>query len=183
MGPDGIERTIIEEDEIWGIGTVAERPATGEPGDLWFLVTPNGRIALTRWDGSAWINITASPPATAPTDKAVVRWDDESQLNNSGVLLDDNNALRNVERLALQQISGDVSTPANGEVWYNTISAKFRGRQNDTDVDLVGSGTVPSPTELGQVLYSIDGATFTAQTPMVGDGWLCNNNGTLLVRG
>jgi len=44
------------------------------------------------------------------------------------------------------------------------------------------SGSAPA-TSIGQVLFSVDGATFTAQQPVTttGDGWLVNVDGILLV--
>lgn len=35
--------------------------------------------------------------------------------------------------------AGDPSTPANGDVWYNSTSEKFRGRENGANADLLGS--------------------------------------------
>ncbi len=34
----------------------------------------------------------------------------------------------------------DPATPANGQLWYNSTSGKFRGRQNGASIELVGSG-------------------------------------------
>lgn len=45
------------------------------------------------------------------------------------------------------------------------------------------SAAVPPATCCGQVLYSIDGLTFSAQLPLTGNGWLQNDSGTLLVVG
>lgn len=36
--------------------------------------------------------------------------------------------------------TGDPSIPINGDVWYNSTSNKFRGRENGADVDLVDGG-------------------------------------------
>jgi len=45
-----------------------------------------------------------------------------------------------------------------------------------------GGGAMPPATEIGQVLFSEDGATFTAETPLTScEGWLVNNDGILLV--
>jgi len=47
-----------------------------------------------------------------------------------------------------------------------------------------GDGVVNySATAVGQVLYSADGATFGAETPVTGpSGWLVNNNGILIIQ-
>lgn len=45
-------------------------------------------------------------------------------------------------------------------------------------------GGLPPATQLGQVLYSIDGASFTVQLPLTScHGWLINNDGELIVVG
>lgn len=47
----------------------------------------------------------------------------------------------------------------------------------------VGSG-MPSATQVGEVLYTIDGATFAVQHPLTGlVGWMVNDEGILLVVG
>ena len=44
-----------------------------------------------------------------------------------------------------------------------------------------GSGLPPATSE-GQVLYSEDGATFTAEQPLTSqDGWLVNDQGILII--
>lgn len=42
--------------------------------------------------------------------------------------------------------------------------------------------SLPNASSIGQILFSVDGQSFTPQTPLVSpDGWLLNNSGTLLV--
>lgn len=52
-------------------------------------------------------------------------------------------------------------------------------------LDGYGEASLPQPTCCGQVLYSIDGNSFTAQLPLTStsSGWLVNDNGILLVVG
>ena len=48
---------------------------------------------------------------------------------------------------------------------------------------LPGGSAIPA-TQIGQVLYSVDGLTFTAELPVTSDhGWLVNNDGILIVNG
>lgn len=48
---------------------------------------------------------------------------------------------------------------------------------------LIGGSGVPA-SEPGQVLFSVDGSTFTAEIPIVGNGcWLADNEGELIVKG
>lgn len=43
---------------------------------------------------------------------------------------------------------------------------------------------IPPATAVGQVLYSLDGTTFTVETPIVScDGWLASDDGILIVCG
>ena len=42
---------------------------------------------------------------------------------------------------------------------------------------------IPAATGLGQVLFSIDGTSFTVQQPVCGPGWLASDNGILIVSG
>lgn len=45
-----------------------------------------------------------------------------------------------------------------------------------------GESDLPPATEIGQVLYSVDGVTFTAQMPLTNEyGWMVNGDGILLV--
>lgn len=40
------------------------------------------------------------------------------------------------------------------------------------------------PDQVGQIIYSVDGATFTVEQPLTSDaGWLVNDEGHLLVVG
>lgn len=68
-------------------------------------------------------------------------------------------------------LAGDpVTTLNNGDVWYNSSTNKFRGRQNGTSVDLVGSsGTVTS--------VSITAGTNITQSgsPITGSGAITIN--------
>lgn len=47
-----------------------------------------------------------------------------------------------------------------------------------------GGGDLPTPTRVGQVLYSDDGLTFEVRTPVVSTthGWMTNDKGLLLVK-
>lgn len=51
----------------------------------------------------------------------------------------------------------DPSTLSNGDIWYNSTTNKFRGRENGVSVDLIGSG---SPGGLDTYLQFNDAGTF-----------------------
>jgi len=45
-----------------------------------------------------------------------------------------------------------------------------------------GGGALPPATQVGQVLFSADGTSFTVEVPITScDGWLVNDDGVLLV--
>jgi hypothetical protein len=47
-----------------------------------------------------------------------------------------------------------------------------------------GSAALPVATQVGQVLYSVDGSTFTVELPVTSrHGWLVNNDGIHIVVG
>lgn len=86
---------------------------------------------------------------------------------------------REDEALVLDDTGVDPS--ALGEIRRNGSDIKaFDG----TGVfNLRQTGTVPSPGGIGHVLLSLDGVNFTSECPLIGDGWLVNENGFLLVVG
>lgn len=52
------------------------------------------------------------------------------------------------------------------------------------DSGLPTSSTLPSASQIGQILFSIDGSSFTAQLPVTSqEGWLANDDGILLISG
>lgn len=62
----------------------------------------------------------------------------------------------------------------------------FRNGKKTCDLcdDGSGGGDLPPATAVGQVLFSVDGSTFTVQQPLTSQqGWLVNNDGILLVSG
>lgn len=63
--------------------------------------------------------------------------------------------------LNVAPVAGDVSSPANGDIWYDATSGKFRARQAGTTVDLIGggSGTVTSVSGTTDRITSSGGTT------------------------
>jgi len=52
------------------------------------------------------------------------------------------------------------------------------------DSVIASPGGLPAATAIGEVLFSVDGATFTVNTPLTSsEGWLVAGDGTLLVVG
>lgn len=51
--------------------------------------------------------------------------------------------------LRVGSVAGDPSTLANGDVWYDTTSGKFRARENGSSVDMIGGGgSTVSPEDI-----------------------------------
>lgn len=78
---------------------------------------------------------------------------------------------------------GDANfpVPVSGSVTH----FQLMGVATSTDELLIEAKTipVPTPTAVGQVLFSVDGATFIAATPVLSQvsGWIFNNAGELIV--
>lgn len=49
-----------------------------------------------------------------------------------------------IPALRMESIAGDLASPANGDKWYNSITGKFRCKENGTvrDEDTIG-GIIP----------------------------------------
>lgn len=68
-----------------------------------------------------------------------------------------------------------------------TAGQRLRPINNEFDILDIGGGTVPA-TGPGQVLLSLDGLDFSAETPLTAPdngsaGWLVNDGGYMLVVG
>jgi len=53
--------------------------------------------------------------------------------------------------IGLAPVAGDVTTPNNGEFWYNSTSNKFRARENGVTVDMIGGGGASPLTTQGDL--------------------------------
>lgn len=66
----------------------------------------------------------------------------------------------------------------------NASGANVQEILESLDSQVGGGGSLPSATQEGQVLYSVDGTTFSVQTPIISeDGWLVNESGCHIVQG
>lgn len=70
--------------------------------------------------------------------------------------------------LNLDPTTGDISSPSNGDVWYNNTTSKFRGRQGGTTVDLVGGGSGSPGGSDTQIQYNNAGS-FAGSANLVWD--------------
>lgn len=83
------------------------------------------------------------------------------------------------------EIDASETTSADFEDLTNFILSQIRqilGTANWHDaVPLSLSDINFIPTAAGDVLLSLDGLTFESVTPLIGDGWLVNEGGELLI--
>lgn len=65
-----------------------------------------------------------------------------------------------------------------------SLSVQNPGANETLRIAATGGGALPAATDVGQVLFSLDGLTFEVAQPLTSDqGWLVNDEGTLLVAG
>jgi hypothetical protein len=80
------------------------------------------------------------------------------------------------------------TTPKHGTLTYVSDEDEPYKQVNDSFpwswVILSAGGSLPPATQVGEVLYTVNGTTFSVQHPLTGlAGWLVNDEGLLLVVG
>ncbi len=77
---------------------------------------------------------------------------------------------------------GGTNPNPNEEGQVKRVNNDLVAYLNGSVYSLTQAGALPPATSTGQVLYSADGSTFTAEVPITaGSGWLVNGDGILLV--
>lgn len=130
---DGKLETVPIDANIFGTGTAAQRPGSGDDvGDIYIVQDPGATPPVYRidmWDGSAWVRATVFPPPGGTVDNRIARWNGtEGVLQNSLVTVDDLGAVDNVQgefngtRHYNDSATDPVSpAPAEGDRYYNTV--------------------------------------------------------------
>lgn len=67
----------------------------------------------------------------------------------------------NINLAPLPSALGDITSPTNGDIWYNGNTNKFRARENGSTVDLISAGGGLSPIANNNVLGNVSGSTAT----------------------
>jgi hypothetical protein len=124
----GLQKLLDVDANLFGMGTVAARPATGDvEGDLYF-VNDDPLYALDIWDGAIWVRMTILGPTSA-VDHAIARWDGTTGaiLQNSVVVIDDAGNITGVGTI-------NGTTPGEATIYPGGIS----------DIDLWFDASDPS---------------------------------------
>jgi Protein of unknown function (DUF2793) len=72
--------------------------------------------------------------------------------------------------LVLEPQTADPVSPVNGQLWYNSTTAKFRIRQNGVNVDVVGAGL--SDGDKGDITISGSGTVWTIDNATISNAKL-----------
>ncbi len=86
---------------------------------------------------------------------------DGTTFSESLVVSGSNGLVTAKNNLAFDPQSADPTTPTNGQVWYNSTSGKFRGRQNGASLDLIGAGGAIGDGDKGDVVVSGSGTVWS----------------------
>ena len=78
---------------------------------------------------------------TAGNDDFAIKVSADGATFTEALALDRATGRTKVQKgLRLTPAAGDLATPVDGEIWYDSSAAKFRARQNGSSVDVIGSG-------------------------------------------
>ena len=119
-------------------------------------------VALT---GGEVTGLPATPTGgTAAGSKTYIDNQDAATLAAAGVAADAADVVV-LAAAAVAADAGDVTTLATANAYADSVG-------------------VPAATQKGEVLFSVDGVSFEVKLPITTkNGWLCNNDGLLLVVG
>lgn len=163
----------------------------------------NSSTGLVSWDGTIEVLAGLSgfvwqiAPSQISLQEGDVLFIDAPRAPTGNVVLSPKKASRvpNTDRAIFLAVRrGGVVFWRNGKVLVDGESIKLfevsgggavisvAGKTGSVTLDIADISGIGSPTTVGQVLYSKDGTTFEAVTPLTSSGgWLVNDDGLLLI--
>ncbi len=122
---------------------------------------PNGEVLLA----AASAGIDAGIGVVGAGSVLFLRWD-----GTNIVTIEDN--VRAIVNRALNVLpaAGDIGTPQNGDIWYDSTAGKFRARQAGSSVDLIGGGGGGALDDLTDVTITTPATGAVLQYD--GAGWI-----------
>ena len=110
----------------------------------------------TGFSGRAEFGLTGSDDFQIKVSNDGATWFNALQLERSS------GRVRAMGALQLNPNAGDPGTVADGDLWYNSSMAKFRGRQGGVSIDLAGGSGATAAYGVLQANYTLTSVT-TAQ--------------------
>ena len=110
----------------------------------------------TGFSGRAEFGLTGSDDFQIKVSADGATWFDALQLERTS------GRVSVMAALQLNPLAGDPGTVADGDLWYNSGTGTFRGRQNGVSTDLTGGGAATAAYGVLQANYTLTSVT-TAQ--------------------
>lgn len=110
----------------------------------------------TGFSGRAEFGLTGSDDFQIKVSADGATWFDALQLERTS------GRVSVMAALQLNPLAGDPGTVADGDLWYNSGTGTFRGRQNGVSIDLTGGSTATAAYGVLQANYTLTSVT-TAQ--------------------
>ena len=111
--------------------------AAGDTASLLYQTGFSGRAEIGT-TGDDDFHFKVSPDGSA--------WNDSFIINKTSALVTVKNTM------LLEPQGADPASPGDGQLWYNSTTQKFRGRQNGASVDLISVGGGGGGPSLGLIL-------------------------------
>jgi Protein of unknown function (DUF2793) len=97
-----------------------------------------------------------------------------STFNESLVIANATGEVTAKNSIILDPQTADPPTPSDGQLWYNSTTAKFRGRQNGTIVDVVSAGSGLADGDKGDITVSASGSLWMVDAAAITNNKLAN---------